>query len=57
MREIWDAREILTFSWLNEVEVLEGFIRDFYQWELIYENGVMNSRAKSRVQQAFRGEL
>ncbi len=41
-RKTGHIREILTFSWLNEVEVLEGFIRDFCLWELIYEIGVIN---------------
>jgi hypothetical protein len=35
-----DAREILTFSWLDEVQVLKDFIRDFYLWKLICEIGV-----------------
>lgn len=44
---IGDDRKILTFSWLDELEVLEHFIRGFYKWELIHETGVINSGVKS----------
>jgi len=38
-------------------EILKHFFRGFFQLELIHEIGVIDSGVKSRVQQAFRGEL
>ncbi len=49
--------KILISSDWDRTEVLEHFVRDFCLLELIHETGVINSGIKSRVQQAFRGEL
>ncbi len=51
-----DDREILTFLWLDEVEVPEDFIRAFCLWEMIYEIGVINSGVKSRVWEALESQ-
>ena len=52
-RKTEDAREILTFSQLDEAEVLKDFVRGFYQRELICEIGVINSEIKSRVREVL----
>jgi len=51
-----DVRDILTFSWLDEVEVLEYFIRDFCKWELIHEISVKNSGVKSVMREVLEGQ-